>query len=283
MTDNTCFSGRDSTSINGHTVPLASQFARSGPVLRPYSAKIGASFVAPAHLHFTCSTLSVRSPSWSHLASRPCADSLFRSPSCTIPSQTHNFRTFFNSSEKPSKKFRQRRLMGWSAEQFYHVVADVEQYHEFVPWCQKSRLLGKPVPVPASTARTAGTISSAAGACRHMVLRVDAELEVGFQLLVERYISRVSLEPSRRVHSEVSNSLLFHHLDSTWGFEPGPTPASCWLTFDVDFAFNSAMYTNLADVFFSQVVQQMVGAFEGRCTELYGHSSLTRGIDCHDH
>lgn len=30
----------------------------------------------------------------------------------------------------------------------------------------------------------------------------------------------------------------------------------------------------VADVFFEQVVQRMMGAFEGRCAQLYGPSSI---------
>ena len=51
----------------------------------------------------------------------------------------------------------------WTPEQLYTVVARVEDYHKFVPWCQKSRVV-KP--------------------CVNNYL--EAELEVGFQLLVER-------------------------------------------------------------------------------------------------
>jgi ribosome-associated toxin RatA of RatAB toxin-antitoxin module len=46
----------------------------------------------------------------------------------------------------------------------YAVVSDVDQYHKFVPWCQKSVTLRR----------------APDGKC------LEAELEVGFQLLVER-------------------------------------------------------------------------------------------------
>jgi len=94
--------------------------------------------------------------------------------------------------------------------------------------------------------------------------------------LCRRYVSEVTLVPGRMVRSNVRDSMLFHHLDSSWVMEPGPTPASCWLTFKVDFAFNSIIYSNLADLFFSEVVKRMTGAFEGRCEKIYGQSSLMR-------
>jgi ribosome-associated toxin RatA of RatAB toxin-antitoxin module len=81
------------------------------------------------------------------------------------------------------------------------------------------------------------------------------------------------------VRSQVGESMLFSHLDSTWGFEPGPTPASVWLTFDIDFAFKSSLYRQLADVFFEEVVQRMIGAFEGRCQQLYGQPSQVSQLE----
>lgn len=78
------------------------------------------------------------------------------------------------------------------------------------------------------------------------------------------------------VRSSVSNSSLFDHLDSTWSMEPGPTPQSCWLSFDVDFAFRSPIYSHVAEMFFSEVVKRMASAFDARCGVRYGPSSLVR-------
>lgn len=51
----------------------------------------------------------------------------------------------------------------WSPRQVYDVVAGVEHYHRFVPWCQRSTVLLR---------RPPGYL--------------EAELEVGFQMFVER-------------------------------------------------------------------------------------------------
>jgi hypothetical protein len=87
----------------------------------------------------------------------------------------------------------------------------------------------------------------------------------------------VTLQRPHKVHSSVADSRLFDHLESTWLLRPGPQPGTTWLVFKVDFAFRSALYRSVADLFFSEVVKRMIGAFEGRCREVYGPSSLAAG------
>ena len=72
--------------------------------------------------------------------------------------------------------------------------------------------------------------------------------------LAHRYTSQVYLEQPTKVVSHVYDSTLFDHLDSTWRFAPGPLPGSCWLDFNVDFAFKSPLYRHIALVFFDEVL-----------------------------
>lgn len=90
-----------------------------------------------------------------------------------------------------------------------------------------------------------------------------------------RYISKVKLQEPHLVSSTVADSALFHHLESTWQMKPGPNPGSTWLSFSVDFAFLNPLYANIAHLFFSEVVTRMMGAFEGRCKQLYGPPSFS--------
>ncbi|DBB04677.1 TPA: hypothetical protein ACH3X1_012735 [Trebouxia sp. C0004] len=90
------------------------------------------------------------------------------------------------------------------------------------------------------------------------------------------YTSEVYLKPGEQVISKVFDSTLFDHLDSTWDFKVGPSPSSTWLTFSVDFGFKSPLYRSVAAVFFEEVVQRMMAAFEGRCKVVYGASSLIK-------
>ncbi|XP_020517413.1 coenzyme Q-binding protein COQ10 homolog, mitochondrial isoform X2 [Amborella trichopoda] len=40
-----------------------------------------------------------------------------------------------------SKNYEERRVLGYSPEQLYSVVAAVDMYEDFVPWCQRSRII----------------------------------------------------------------------------------------------------------------------------------------------
>lgn len=130
------------------------------------------------------------------------------------------------------------------------MVACVEDYHLFVPWCRRSVIL-----------KRVGDSY------------MEAELDVGFQVFKERYVSLVSLEmPSAQrpgaVASTVRDSALFRHLKSTWRIAPGPTPGTTWLSVHVDFAFRSELYSHISQLFRDEVVRRMITAFESRCAAL---------------
>lgn len=84
------------------------------------------------------------------------------------------------------------------------------------------------------------------------------------------YISHVTFDPGNSIRSRVGSSALFHHLNNAWEFAPGPRPGTTALTFYVDFAFKSALYSEVTNIFFDQVVSRMMAALEGRCREVYG-------------
>ncbi|XP_062020625.1 uncharacterized protein LOC133737010 isoform X1 [Rosa rugosa] len=146
-----------------------------------------------------------------------------------------------------SKVYEEKRVLGYSPEQLFDVVAAVDLYHGFVPWCQRSEKIQ----------------TYADGS-------FDAELEIGFKFLVESYVSHVELERPKRIKTTVSNSTLFDHLINIWEFNPGPVPGACNLYFLVDFKFQSPLYRQVASVFFKEVVSKLVGSFNDRCRLIYG-------------
>ncbi|CAN0872985.1 Coenzyme Q-binding protein COQ10 homolog, mitochondrial [Linum grandiflorum] len=146
-----------------------------------------------------------------------------------------------------SKVYEERRVLGYSPEQLFDVVAAVDLYNGFVPWCQRSDIVK-----------------------RYPDGSFDAELEIGFKFLVESYISHVELNRPKIVKTTASQSGLFDHLINMWEFNPGPVPGSCDLYFLVDFKFQSPVYSKVASLFFKEVVSRLVGSFSERCRVIYG-------------
>lgn len=146
-----------------------------------------------------------------------------------------------------SKVHEEKRIMGYSPEQLFAVVAAVDMYQDFLPWCQRSDIIQ-----------------------RHSDSAFDAELEIGFKFLVESYVSHVEMVKPKMIKTTSSQSSLFDHLINIWEFHPGPVPGTCDLHFFVDFKFQSPLYSQMASMFFKEVVSRLVGSFNDRCRLIYG-------------
>jgi len=145
----------------------------------------------------------------------------------------------------------EKRIIPWKREQIFQVVADVEKYPEFVPWCTGARILS-----------------------RHFdkdghLLRFDAELSIGFKFLLKQsYVSTVTLDKPVSIKA-ASDSTLFYYLTNTWTFKElanGTTLAS----FGVGFRFRSSLFTKVADLYLQEVAKRMVHVFDQRCHHIYG-------------
>jgi coenzyme Q-binding protein COQ10 len=148
----------------------------------------------------------------------------------------------------------EKRVLPYTPEQLFDLVAQVERYPEFLPWCLASRI------------RTSeGNV-------------VIADLVIGYKMIRERFTSRVTLDRPRRVDVTYTEGP-FRYLNNHWIFEPLPSspqyPAGgTLLDFFVDFEFHSRLLQSLITVLFNEAVRRMVGAFEARAKALYGAPAL---------
>lgn len=187
-----------------------------------------------------------------HLSS--CGILATRRASLPLPSATSQVvptRNFINLTAPliaRRMEYSESRTIGFSVEQIYSTVANVDQYQQFVPWCKKSKV-------------TKGRNGD-----------VQAQLEIGFPPIVERYVSEVTVIPNHQVRAVCKDGSLFSHLETLWRFKPasGKQGDSCNVEFYVSFEFKSLLHSQLATLFFDEVVKQMVNAFETRAAKLYG-------------
>ncbi|XP_030649506.1 coenzyme Q-binding protein COQ10 homolog, mitochondrial [Chanos chanos] len=181
------------------------------------------------------------------LATRPVS-----LPPTPVTSQVILSRSFINLAAPlvaRRMEYSESRTLGYSPEQMYSVVANVDQYQQFVPWCKKSKVM---------KGKNGGV--------------VRAQLEIGFPPIVERYVSEVTVVPNHQVRAVCTDGSLFNHLETIWRFSPcSPDQGdSCNVEFFVSFEFKSLLHSQLATMFFDEVVKQMVNAFEMRAAKMYG-------------
>lgn len=165
----------------------------------------------------------------------------------------------------------------------YHLVQDVDDYKNFVPWCSDSRVSSSKPLTPASYQRVPlpGHLSwktDHSTKCTHK----KATLQVGFNNFQNvSYLSNVYCweglqcrhrrqSAVRLVEAQAADGDLFDLLVSRWTFYVVPDqPKFCHVEFDIKFRFKSILHAQASQLFFSQVCQAMVQAFEKRASVRY--------------
>lgn len=135
-----------------------------------------------------------------------------------------------------------KRLLYTPAEMF-DLVADIEKYPEFLPWCVGTRIRSRE-----------GSL-------------VVADMIIGYKMFRESFTSRVTLSKPDRIDVEYSDGP-FKYLHNHWIFEPDGK-GTC-IDFFVDFEFKSRILQAMIGVVFGEAVRIMVNAFERRAETVYG-------------
>jgi coenzyme Q-binding protein COQ10 len=140
------------------------------------------------------------------------------------------------------------RTLPYTARQMYDLVADVDKYPEFLPWCSAAR-------VKSVTPKGAAEV-------------MEADLVISFKVFRERFASRVTLWPEdMKIDTEYLDGP-FRYMKSNWAFRD--VDGGCEVDFFVDFEFRNAVLQGIIGVVFNEAMQRIVRAFERRAAHLYG-------------
>jgi len=142
----------------------------------------------------------------------------------------------------------EKRFLPYEPGQLYDLVADVEQYPKFLPWCLASRIK-----------KREGTV-------------FYADLVIGFKMVRERFTSKVTLTSGKRIDVSYTEGP-FQYLNNHWIFEPAEGGTE--IDFYVDFEFRSPLLQKIMGALFNEAVRRMVAAFERRADQLYGRQPGT--------
>ena len=148
------------------------------------------------------------------------------------------------------------KVLPYRPEDLFRLVGDVQRYPEFVPWV--------------SAMRTWNTVTPEPG-----VSQVDAEAEVRFAIVRERFATRVRRDSNSR---QIDVNLLygpFRSLHNRWRFEEHPCGTR--VEFLIEFAFKSRLLEKLLAANAHLAATRIMGCFEQRAKVLYAQPSGAQG------
>lgn len=140
----------------------------------------------------------------------------------------------------------EKRILPYTPEQLFDLVADVGHYQDFLPWVAATRIREDD---------ETGMV---------------ADLIVGFGALKETFTSRVKKDRPRQIDIDYIEGPL-KYLHNHWKFRA--VPGGSEVDFCVDFAFRNRIFEALAGQMFDRALRRMIGAFETRAAALYGAGS----------
>ena len=135
----------------------------------------------------------------------------------------------------------------------FDLVADVERYPDFLPFCESL------------------TVKRRSGPDEAGLATIVADMRVGYKAINERFATRVTLDrPGLRILVEHLDGP-FTHLENRWAFRPHPRGSV--VEFWIDYEFRSRLLAAVAGAVFDRIFRSFAGAFEARADALYGAST----------
>lgn len=146
---------------------------------------------------------------------------------------------------------RVTRILPYRPEELFALVGGVRAYPEFVPWISSIRVWNERETGPGVT-------------------ELDAEAQVGFAMIKERFATSVRRDANSKVIEVKLIRGPFKHLRNTWTFLPENTGTK--VEFFIDFEFRSKLLDTVLQANFDRAANRLISCFEDRARTLYGSS-----------
>ena len=147
-------------------------------------------------------------------------------------------------------KFEATRRVSHSPDQMFALVADVEQYPQFLPLCEA-------LSVRSRRERDGRTV-------------LIADMSIGYKAIRETFTTQVLLKPDEHIIDVKYIDGPFKYLSNIWGFEPASD--GCFVRFFIDYEFKSRILGVMKGTMFDRAFRMFSEAFEKRADVIYGRN-----------
>jgi coenzyme Q-binding protein COQ10 len=139
---------------------------------------------------------------------------------------------------------RRSALVPYSAREMYQLVADIESYPQFLPWCGGARIIS-----------------------RDQEYAV-ASIDIAYHRIGKTFTTRNRLQPDELMEVYLVEGP-FKHLHGFWRFE-ALAARSSRISLHLEFDFASRMLALTLGPVFSSIANSLVDSFRRRAVDFYG-------------
>jgi ribosome-associated toxin RatA of RatAB toxin-antitoxin module len=135
-------------------------------------------------------------------------------------------------------------IVSHSVSDMYRLVADIESYPGFLPWCGGAKVLSADQEV------------------------VEAEIEIDYKGVKKGFTTRNRLQQDKTMEMHLVDGP-FKKLQGFWRFDPLDDNA-CKVSLDLEFEFSNRLVGMTVGRVFNEIAGKMVDSFCQRADEVYG-------------
>lgn len=138
-------------------------------------------------------------------------------------------------------------LIWYSPQEMYGLVTDVNQYPQFLPWCDNAKVLEQD---------------------EHGML---AEISISFSGVRQSFVTRNTHTENSRVELKLVKGP-FSNLDGEWNFVPlgDGSQRACRVELTLNYSFENATLGKLVGPVFDKIASSLVEAFVKRAQQVFG-------------